>query len=67
MNITVNGELQQYNFTDITLLAFLHQLNIPVQTAAIEHNGRILTRNQLSDVHVHDGDKLEVVNFVGGG
>ena len=34
---------------------------------AVEHNGAILRREDFSTTALSDGDKLEVVRFVGGG
>lgn len=34
---------------------------------AVEHNGAILHREDFSTTALSDGDKLEVVRFVGGG
>ena len=34
---------------------------------AVEHNGAILKREDFSTTVLSDGDKLEVVRFVGGG
>lgn len=34
---------------------------------AVEHNGAILKREDFSTTALSDGDKLEVVRFVGGG
>ena len=34
---------------------------------AVEHNGAILKREDFSTTPLSDGDKLEVVRFVGGG
>ena len=34
---------------------------------AVEHNGTILRREEFSTIRLSDGDKLEVVRFVGGG
>lgn len=34
---------------------------------AVEHNGTILKREEFSTTVLSDGDKLEIVRFVGGG
>jgi thiamine biosynthesis protein ThiS len=33
----------------------------------VEHNGRILRRDEFSHTVIAAGDKLEIVHFVGGG
>jgi thiamine biosynthesis protein ThiS len=34
---------------------------------AVEHNLEILRRPLFAETLVHDGDRIEIVNFVGGG
>jgi thiamine biosynthesis protein ThiS len=34
---------------------------------AIEHNGNIVPRAEWTDARLADGDRLEIVHFVGGG
>lgn len=34
---------------------------------AVEHNGNILKKEEWANTPVKDGDKLEIVHFVGGG
>ena len=34
---------------------------------AVEVNGRIIKKDEYSSTQLNDGDKVEVVNFVGGG
>ena len=40
---------------------------IDPRRVAVEHNLAILKRSLFSDTLVHDGDRVEIVNFVGGG
>jgi len=42
-------------------------LEIDPRRVAVEHNLSILKRHTFSDIIVGDGDRVEVVNFVGGG
>ena len=66
MIITLNGdefELAQ----PVTVAALLEQLDIDPRRVAIEHNLAILKRQRFPDVVLGDGDRVEIVNFVGGG
>lgn len=64
--ITLNGEPfpieQPLSITDL-----LGQLEIDPRRVAIEHNWSILKRDVFPDTMVRDGDRVEIVNFVGGG
>ncbi|MGE0592497.1 MAG: sulfur carrier protein ThiS [Vicinamibacterales bacterium] len=66
MRITLNGEpfdLEQ----PLTIADLLARLAIDPRRVAIEHNLTILRRPAFPDVRVEDGDRVEIVNFVGGG
>ena len=41
--------------------------DIDPRRVAVEHNLEILRRNLFADTMVHEGDRIEIVNFVGGG
>jgi thiamine biosynthesis protein ThiS len=43
------------------------KLSIDPRRVAVEHNLRILKRPLFGDTLVHEGDRVEIVNFVGGG
>ena len=47
--------------------ALLEHLRLHPRMVVVEHNGEILRREALADVSVNEGDRLELVHFVGGG
>lgn len=64
--ITVNG--QQENLAgDISVFAYLVQKNYPTTRIAVEKNGDIVPKSRYESTMITDGDKLEIVTFVGGG
>ena len=66
MIITLNGE--PYETTDaISVERLLDQLGIDTRRVAIEHNLEILRRHLFADTLIKEGDRVEIVNFVGGG
>ncbi|WP_282754107.1 sulfur carrier protein ThiS [Desulfuromonas thiophila] len=65
MNLTINGAARAIMATD--LAALLAELQIDPARVAIEHNGRILCAEQYSATGLAEGDRLEIVRFVGGG
>jgi thiamine biosynthesis protein ThiS len=66
MFITLNGE--PYQLEEPLLVSdLLSRLSIDPRRVAIEHNLEILKRQFFEDTMVHDGDRVEIVNFVGGG
>ena len=64
--ITVNGkeiELKE----PLTLEVFLSESHYNLKRIAVEMNGEIVPKSAYSTTILHNGDKLEVVSFVGGG
>ena len=66
MRITLNGEPRQVA-DGLTLLQLLKDLDIVIERIAVEHNRRVVPRNQLAAQPLADGDVIEIVTFVGGG
>lgn len=67
MNITINGNAKQFDSENMTVSALVVTLNLTGKRLAIEKNGEIVPRSQFADVHLQDGDTLEIVGAVGGG
>ncbi len=65
MNLTINGETQAY--TAQTLSALVEQLGMKPDRVAIELNREIVPREHWPRTPLRDGDRLEIVHFVGGG
>ena len=62
----VNGK--EINLTkDTSVAEYLEQNRYQVKRIAVELNGDILPKYSYSDTMLKDGDRLEVVTFVGGG
>jgi thiamine biosynthesis protein ThiS len=65
MNLTINGENQISSAE--TLGALVAGLGMKPDRVAIELNREIVPREQWPQTPLHDGDRLEIVHFVGGG
>jgi thiamine biosynthesis protein ThiS len=66
MKLTING--QPRDFASLaTLDELLTTLGLKQDRVAIEQNGEIVSRNAWSVTPLADGDRLEIVHFVGGG
>lgn len=65
-SIVLNGETRKIEFeTDLARL--LDYFELPKQRIAIELNGSVIRRSDWAETLVSDGDRIEVVHFVGGG
>ncbi len=66
MYITVNGE--QHRLADsMSLAQLLQTYELEPEKVAIEHNWTIIHAHQLDDVLVCEGDRIEIIHFIGGG
>lgn len=65
MNLTINGESRVIPAE--TLGALVEQLGMKPDRVAIELNREIVPRDRWPQTRLNDGDKLEIVHFVGGG
>ncbi len=66
MTIQVNGESRAAP-PGATVLALLETLGLAPGRVAVELNGRVMRRDEFTRVALRDGDRVEVVQFVGGG
>ena len=66
MVITLNGESYELD-QPVTVSALLERLDIDPRRVANEHNLEIIRRRTFETVVIKDGDRLEIVNAVGGG
>jgi sulfur carrier protein len=69
MKLLINGKEQIFSELNSasTLTNLVDQLKLTGDRVAIEHNGQIVSRSDWSSSQLSDGDKLEIVHFVGGG
>ncbi len=64
--ITVNGQQAAFAPGD-TVQTLLDARKLDAVRVAVEHNGAILKRSDFAQTRLTDGDKIEIVHFVGGG
>ena len=66
MNLTVNGELK--GFTDVAdIAALVSSLGLDPRKVAVEKNLEIVPRSAYARTALADGDRIEIVHFIGGG
>jgi thiamine biosynthesis protein ThiS len=66
MTITVNGQ-QRPSKPGSTVTDLLRELGLDSGRVAIERNFEILSRPDWQKTVIQDGDRYEIVQFVGGG
>jgi sulfur carrier protein len=65
-SIQLNGETYSVG-GDARLVALLERLNMRRGRIAIELNQSVVPKAEWAGISLKPGDKLEIVNFVGGG
>ena len=66
MNITCNGEQQTVD-NNISLNDLVLSLDLNPQSLVAEVNGKIIEHLQFPAQKLQDGDRVELIRFVGGG
>ncbi len=66
MDITVNGEEKRFE-APLTVAGLLSALALEPRKIAVERNLEIVPKSRFGETALSDGDKIEIVQFVGGG
>jgi thiamine biosynthesis protein ThiS len=66
MKIIINGEERSFD-PPLTLAALVQRLGMKTDRVAVELNLDIVPRDQWPAQQLSEGDRLEIVQFVGGG
>ncbi len=66
IEVSINGEVRSVP-EGTSLEALVRLLGLPQDRVAIEHNREVVRRGQWSEVWLGEGDRVEIVQFVGGG
>ncbi|CAI6054521.1 hypothetical protein PAECIP112173_01527 [Paenibacillus sp. JJ-100] len=67
MNIVVNGQKMEIGDELNRVDKLLQSFNLQVKTVVVELNRNILTKDHHETTPLREGDRLEIVHFVGGG
>lgn len=66
MQIQVNGESRQVH-EEINVTGLLHDLQLNAERVAVEINLEILERLDFDARTLKEGDRVEIMSFIGGG
>jgi thiamine biosynthesis protein ThiS len=69
MKLQINGEERSFGdaASPFTLTALVESLGMKPDRVAVELNREIVPRDRWAETRLAEGDRLEVVHFVGGG
>lgn len=66
MQIEINGEKRVVP-DKLTVEALIASLELPFERIAVERNHEVVSRAQWSNIVLENGDRIEIIHFVGGG
>lgn len=66
MKLHINGDEKTFD-SPLTLGSLIEILNMKADRVAVELNRDIVPRDRWAATALNDGDRLEIVHFVGGG
>lgn len=66
MRLTINGEDRTFD-RPLTVEKLLGEIGVDSRKVAVERNLEIVPKSQYRRVSLGDGDRLEIVHFIGGG
>lgn len=66
MIITLNGETVEVG-NGCSVKELLDKFSLEPKKIAVEKNLEIVSRSQFSNVIIHEGDRIEIIHFIGGG
>jgi thiamine biosynthesis protein ThiS len=66
MKVFINGDSRDLSGTP-SLAELITQLDLPVARIAVELNREVVRRADWSSTMLKEGDRIEIVHFVGGG
>ena len=66
MTLTINGQEREFK-TVSNISDLISQLGMKADRVAVELNRELVPRDSWPETPITDGDKLEIVHFVGGG
>ena len=66
INISVNGKQIQV-IPKFSVKNLITKLKLPLNKIARELNKKIIDKKKISRINLQNGDKIEIVHFIGGG
>ncbi len=67
MKLIVNGEEKNFNRETLTIKELVEELGIKVPNYAVAIGLEVIPKSEYETYKLKDGDKVEIVTFVGGG
>jgi len=67
VNLYINGETYHDLPDALSVSALLAHLGLPEKKIAVERNREIVSKSTFAKTELSEGDRLEIIHFIGGG
>ena len=67
MTLSINGQDHHDLPTGMSVEALLEHLGLPQKKVAVERNREIVPKSTFGEAVLAEGDRLEIIHFIGGG
>ena len=67
MNLVINGDDYSDLPDALNVADLLLRLGLPEKKIAVERNREIVSKSSFNETFLTDGDRLEIIHFIGGG
>ncbi|PAQ14204.1 thiamine biosynthesis protein ThiS [Bacillaceae bacterium SAOS 7] len=67
MNVIINGKKEELHLDSPTVAMLLKIYALDGKAVIVERNGEIVLKMDIDMTPINDGDRIEIVHFVGGG
>ena len=67
MKLHLNGSIAEFPDSPLTLSGLLSLHKLKPETVVVEHNLRVPEKAEYARIEIRDGDRIEIVKFMGGG
>ena len=67
MYLVINGEDHDDVPDGLSVAGLIAHLGLPEKKIAVERNLEIVSKSTFSETILENGDKLEIIHFIGGG
>jgi sulfur carrier protein len=66
VNVKINGKVESVGGA-LTLADLIKEKGLTAKRIVVEHNYRVVSKEEWPNVRMRESDNLEIVSFVGGG
>ncbi|OZI11130.1 thiamine biosynthesis protein ThiS [Bacillaceae bacterium SAS-127] len=67
MNVIINGKQETIHLDSPTVAILLSTYALDGKAVIVERNGETVSKTELDTTPIANGDRIEIVHFVGGG